>query len=157
MSERSVYHSTFVIERVLDAPVAQVFAAFSEAEIHDRWFVKADGWPIAEYTHDFRIGGREFGRFSPDGKKIYFNETVYLDIVKDKRIVFAYSMADEEGCFSASVATVELLHSGAGTKLIFTEQGAFFDGRDQPSDREAGWISLLDALESELNRQKQAA
>ncbi|MGH6761966.1 MAG: SRPBCC family protein [Phyllobacterium sp.] len=157
MSERSVYHSTFVIERMLDAPVAQVFAAFSDPEIHDRWFVKADGWPIAEYTHDFRVGGRESGRFSRGGKKIYFNETIYLDIVKDKRIAFAYSMADEEACFSASVATVELLRSGSGTKLIFTEQGAFFDGRDQPADREAGWTSILNALEAELNRQEQVA
>lgn len=52
--------------------------------------------------------------------------------------------------FSASLATVELLPDGTGTRLIFTEQGAFFDGVDQVADREEGWSGLLDALGKEL-------
>jgi uncharacterized protein YndB with AHSA1/START domain len=49
MTERSVTHATFVIERTYDASPSRVFAAFADPAIHDRWFVKSDGWPIAEY------------------------------------------------------------------------------------------------------------
>ena len=38
MTERSVTHATFVIERTYDASPARVFAAWSEAEAKARWF-----------------------------------------------------------------------------------------------------------------------
>jgi hypothetical protein len=58
---------------------------------------------------------------------------------------------------SASLATVELLPDGAGTRLIYTEQGAFLDGADRPADREAGCRALLDNLDAELRREPAAA
>jgi uncharacterized protein YndB with AHSA1/START domain len=54
--------------------------------------------------------------------------------------------------FSASLATVELLPEGAGTRLAFTEQAAFFEGADGPALREQGWKALLDALGAELRQ-----
>jgi hypothetical protein len=53
---------------------------------------------------------------------------------------------------SASLGTVELLPSGAGTKLIYTEQGAHLDGLDKPDMRRTGWAGLLDQLGAELAR-----
>jgi hypothetical protein len=37
-----------------------------------------------------------------------------------------------------------------GTRLVFTEQGAFLDGHEFPTRRAGGWGSLPDALEKEL-------
>jgi hypothetical protein len=54
---------------------------------------------------------------------------------------------------SVSLGTVELKPEGDGTRLTFTEQGAFLDGLDSPSLREEGTGSLLDALEKELARE----
>jgi len=34
-----------------------------------------------------------------------------------------------------------------GTRLVFTEQGAFFDDLEDPAGREHGTSKLLDALE----------
>lgn len=157
MTERSVAHATFTIERTYKASPTCVFRAFADPAILDRWFVKADGWPITEFTFDFKVGGRGSGRFSPDGKEVYVNETVYQDIVPDRRIVWAYTMARGEVRFSASLATVELLPDDGGTRLVMTEQGAFFDGGDQPANREEGWVGLLDALGRELDRKPQDA
>jgi uncharacterized protein YndB with AHSA1/START domain len=55
-------------------------------------------------------------------------------------------------CISASLGTVELLPSATGTDLIFTHQGAFFEGADGPEMREAGWQKLLEKLTDELPR-----
>ncbi len=49
--------------------------------------------------------------------------------------------------FSVSLATVELTPAGAGTRLIFTEHGAFFDGADGVKMREQGWQDLLGKLD----------
>lgn len=71
----------------------------------------------------------------------------------DRRIVSAYTMARGETRISASLATVELLPEGSATKLVYTEQGAFLDGGDQPADREHGCRELLGALGTELARE----
>ena len=47
---------------------------------------------------------------------------------------------------SVSLATMELQPDGDGTRLTFTEQGAFLDGFDDPTLRENGTGDLLDAL-----------
>jgi hypothetical protein len=39
---------------------------------------------------------------------------------------------------------------GAGTRLVYTEQGAFFDGHEAPGRREQGMGSLLDLLGQSL-------
>lgn len=157
MSANSVEHASFTIERVFNATPEQVFRAFADPAAHDRWFVKADGWPVAEYGHDFRVGGRESGRFSKDGKTFYHNDTVYLDIVENRRIISAYTMAENERRISASVATVDIQPHGAGTRIVFTEQAAFLDGLDQVAYRREGWEELIAALGTELGETAEAA
>jgi uncharacterized protein YndB with AHSA1/START domain len=101
---------------------------------------------------DFRAGGREHGRFRFKGNIEIGNETIYQDIVPDRRIVFAYAMTVGGKRISASLATVELFPVGDGTRLTYTEQGAFFEGAESPSAREEGCRGLLEALAAELAR-----
>jgi uncharacterized protein YndB with AHSA1/START domain len=51
-----------------------------------------------------------------------------------------------------SLATVEFLPTGEGTKLILTHQGAYFEGSDGPKMREEGWNTLMERLAKELAR-----
>jgi uncharacterized protein YndB with AHSA1/START domain len=148
MTERSVKHATFAIERTYDASPARVFAAWAQPESKARWFLEAD----AEFELDFRVGGREFSRGAlPDGS-VYTFEGRYQDIVPDERIVYAYDMHLGDRRISVSLATVELKPDGERTRLVFTEQGAFLDGLDTPELREQGTGSLLEALAEELGR-----
>ena len=64
----------------------------------------------------------------------------------DRRIVFSYDMHLDGEHDSVSLTTVELEPDGGGTRLTFTEQGAFFDGLDDPAGREHGTGVLLDRL-----------
>ena len=153
MTERSVTHATFCIERLLEASPARVFAAWSDAQARYRWFVSGEGFAIAEYAHDFRVGGHEHSRFSPTkGQAVFTNDTWYLDIVPDERIVFTYTMDQDGRRFSVSLATVQIRPEGSGSRLTFTEMGAFLEGADGPDMRESGWNQLLDAFEAELAR-----
>jgi uncharacterized protein YndB with AHSA1/START domain len=150
MAGRSVTHATFTLERSYDAPPATVFKAFADPAIKRRWFVEGEGWAVEEFTGEFKIGGFERSRFRFRGGEPVRNDTTYHDIVPNERIIFAYTMTIGENRISASLATCEFRASGAGTRLVFTEQGAFLDGLDSVGPREGGWKHLLDALGREL-------
>jgi uncharacterized protein YndB with AHSA1/START domain len=81
---------------------------------------------------------------------VCINDASYQDIVPNRRVVLASTMTIAEKCISASLATVEFLPSKTGTDLVFTHQGAFFEGADGPEMREAGWRTLLGRLTEEL-------
>ena len=156
MSERSVHHETFVVERTYAASPARVFAAWADPETKARWFGGSDE-ANGEYELDFRIGGRELSRGgAPDGE-VYTYEARYHDIVPDERIVYVYDMHRDKTRISVSLTTVDLKAEDAGTRLIYTEQGAYLDGEDKPEYREQGTGSLLDALGAELARQPATA
>jgi len=142
MSERSVEHATFVVERAYDAPPDRVFTAWSDPLAKARWF---DG-PEAEFELDFRVGGWERRRGTlPDGREYTF-QALYQDIVPGRRIVYTYDMLLDGTRISVSVATAEFRPERDGTRLVFTEQGAFLDGHEMPARREQGMGSLLGSL-----------
>ena len=64
MAERSVTHSTFVIERTYPAAPERVYAAFSDPAKKRKWFAEGEESEIEHYALDFREGGREETRFS---------------------------------------------------------------------------------------------
>ena len=64
----------------------------------------------------------------------------------DRRIVYCYEMYAGGDRMSVSVATVDILPDGTGTKLTYTEQGVFLDGIDKPEAREEGTTWILDNL-----------
>lgn len=154
----AVVHGTFRIERTYPVPPSRVFAAFADPATKRRWFV--EGGSVREHRLDFRVGGAEAVRSlfgggppgAPPAGTEMGSDAAYLDILPDARIVFAYTMAAAGRRFSASLATVELRPEGAGTRLVFTEQGAFFEGSDGLEMREEGWKALLGALGAELAR-----
>ncbi|HEX2436258.1 MAG TPA: SRPBCC family protein [Solirubrobacterales bacterium] len=151
-TDRSVNHSTFVVERTFDAAPPRVFAAWADPEAKARWFGNPDQG-VAEYELDFQVGGREYNRGEVEGQE-YTYEARYQDIVPDERIVYAYDMHVGDRRISVSLGTVELEPEGDGTRLTYTEQGAYLDGLDTPEQRQSGTGGLFDALAEELARER---
>ena len=157
MEERTVTHNTFVIERNYPATPERVFDAFADPAKKRRWFIEGDSHDVEEFEMDFRAGGVEHARYRfKEGTALpgieLTSESRYQDIVANRRIVIANSMGLSGKCMSASLATVELLPEGKGTRLLFTHQGAYFEGADGPQMREAGWQKLFERLAKELTR-----
>ncbi len=140
MSERIVKHGTFVVERTYPVSRERVYEAWADPNAKSKWFSKPD-------VFEFRVGGREYssGEVSEGGPLFVF-DAMYQDIVPNERIVYSYIMDMGGVRISVSITTVELLDVDGGTKLIFTEQGAFLDGHDTVEIREHGTGELLDML-----------
>jgi uncharacterized protein YndB with AHSA1/START domain len=152
MTERSVIHDTFVIERTYPASPSRVFAAFASREAKDAW---GDTGDIAEAEpttgqaeFDFRVGGHErFGIVNQDVTYTY--DAIYYDIVPGQRLVYSYEMYADDVRFSVSIATIEFVKADDGTTLTWTEQGAYLDGVDGPDAprlRQGGTSEMLDGL-----------
>jgi uncharacterized protein YndB with AHSA1/START domain len=143
MSERSTEHATFVVERRYEASPERAFAAWADQDAKAHWFIDSDAY----LELDFRVGGRESSQgAAPDGNA-YTYEAIYQDIVPARRIVYTYEMLLDEKRISVSLATVEFTpEADGGTRLVFTEQGAFLDGHETPARREHGMGSLLNSL-----------
>jgi uncharacterized protein YndB with AHSA1/START domain len=144
-------HDTLVLTRTLPAPPAAVYAAFAEDTIRRRW-IRMPG-SGARYTHDFRLGGGENARASfttlDSPTEQLENQSHYLELVDDQRIVFAYRAVVDGVVRWASLVTVELGVADGGddavvasvdpptsvsTRLTWTEQVALIVASDGDGD-----------------------
>jgi uncharacterized protein YndB with AHSA1/START domain len=153
MSQRKVIHGTFVIERRFKASPEQVFNAFADREAKAQWFKGPSDWEAEPGAFDFRVDGEETNHGGIRGK--FWSEfwCRYQDIVPNERIVYTYRMAIDGVPMSASLAVIELKPDGAGTHLLLTETGAYFDGfasREHIDGREHGTKALFDQLAASL-------
>jgi uncharacterized protein YndB with AHSA1/START domain len=145
MTDHTVEHDTFVLERTYPATPARVFAAWSDPTAKAVWFTGSDDFTTSEYELDFREGGREFTRGAA-GDDVYTYEARFEDIVENARIVYSYYMLRGDVRISVSVTTVEMRADGDGTRLVLTEHGAYLDGQDKPEFRKEGVGEQLNAL-----------
>jgi uncharacterized protein YndB with AHSA1/START domain len=156
-------HGMFTIQRRYDAAPDRVFQAYAYPAAFRRWFVEAPGATVHDWVHDFRVGGLGGGRYRFGGPEadVGFNDTVFLDIAENRRIILSYVMGRELGGEkrreSASQATIELAANGSGTLLTYTEQGAYFgeDGGAHIPMREHGCRHMLENLGRELEAHAQ--
>ncbi|SEF17732.1 SRPBCC domain-containing protein [Jiangella alba] len=140
MTDHSVKHSTFTLERSYAAAPAAVFAAWSDPDTKAKWFAAEDG----RYSLDFRVGGTE-AVHGGDGVDLVARSE-YHDIVPGERIVYTTLLFADGVLSTVSTTTVQFGGDGDGTRLLLTEQGTFLDDQEQPEWREQGTGDWLDAL-----------
>ncbi|MBS0363334.1 MAG: SRPBCC domain-containing protein [Proteobacteria bacterium] len=149
MTEPTVLHDTFVIERTYPKARSRVFAYLSDPAKKQRWYgASGDG---ASFEMDFREGGAEtstskLGDQTPFPGAILANAGTFEDIVQDVRVVLATSQTLAGRRITTSLITFELFDDGDGTRLVFTHQACFYEGSGGPEMRKGGWNLLLDRL-----------
>jgi uncharacterized protein YndB with AHSA1/START domain len=148
-----ISHTTFVIERDLPGSPAHALRFWTEYDRKRQWTSCHPEWMVLEDTFDVRIGGIEVIRWrTPEGIEYGFRAH-YLDVVPDRRIIYAYAMNTGSVQPSAALATVEFVGKRTKTKMTYTEQAAFLDAADaegRSRGREMGFERLVLAIESSL-------
>ena len=131
----TIHHGTFTIERIYKAPQALVFRAFEDTDAKRRWFAQGDdeNWQVESFETDFQVGGMERSRFRYAGGPLISNDTVYLDIARNERIIIAYTMADEGNIFSSSMSTIRIRAARLGHQVDLHRARRLF--RRSQSDR----------------------
>jgi uncharacterized protein YndB with AHSA1/START domain len=155
---------TFTLEKHYPHPPEKVFAAFKDPVKKRRW-MGGEGDPnsaarkhhgadfeIVSFEMNFKVDEMEHWRFRVPGGPLMRNDTRYHVIEPNRLIVFVYTMDHGDRRISSSQNTVQFIKDGNGTKLIFTEQGVYFDGQPALASRELGTRDLLEKLGEELDR-----
>lgn len=140
MTIKPLFHGTFTLTRTWAAPAARVFSAWSDPKIKAQWFTgPPDGWTALRRSIDFRPGGLEVleGRFAGSGLVTLF-EARFHAIEPDRRLVYAYDLHLGGSFNSVTLASLELTPDGARTRVAYTEQIVFLDGRDGTAGRKHG-------------------
>jgi uncharacterized protein YndB with AHSA1/START domain len=144
-------HATLVMERTYHAAPARVFAAWESVEARLRWSAPTDATKIVYDQSQFRVGGVDVSRCLEVGKPDFIATVHYLDLTRDKRIVFAETVEHGGKRMSAALISVELSLKGADTHLLLTMQIASFDGAGMEAGYQEGWTAALDNLSKEFS------
>jgi uncharacterized protein YndB with AHSA1/START domain len=152
ITTHSVDHGTFTIERTYPATPERVFVAWADRDTKAAWFAHDPDFfeTSGDYSLDFRVGGHELLDGTLHNGRSFRYDAYFQDIVDGRRIVASYDVSIDGQRTSVSLMTVELRPAAEGTRLVMTEQGAFFDGLDSNDQRQEGASDMLDKLGEHL-------
>ncbi len=145
-----------MLTRVINAPREKVFRAWTEPALLKQWFTPRP-WTTPVVEADVRPGGASLVVMrSPDGTE-HPNRGVYLEVVKNERLVFtdAYTKAWDPA--EKPFMTVILTFEDDGGKTKYTarvrhwtvadrethEKMGFHPGWDQATDQLAALVATL--------------
>jgi uncharacterized protein YndB with AHSA1/START domain len=131
-----------VVRRLVPAPRARVFEAWTRPEIMAQWFAAAPDWRC-EATADVTVGGSYRLRMVEPSGAIHEQFGEYREIVPVSRLVFTWS-CPEVGV-KGSVVTLELEDRGEKTELILTHE--LPDDAEIRRSHEQGWTGCLTNLD----------
>jgi uncharacterized protein YndB with AHSA1/START domain len=138
--DQAYFHGTFTLTRTWNTTPARVFAAWSDVEIKAQWFPGLDdGWSLVRRELDFRPGGREVleGRIHAVDKTALYEARFHL-IETDRRLIYAYDLHHDDIFHSVTLSSLLITPDGARTRVSYTEQIVFLDGRDGTAGRKHG-------------------
>jgi uncharacterized protein YndB with AHSA1/START domain len=116
-----------VITRLIAAPRARVFAAFTDPKQVDKWW-GPNGFTNSTSEIDVRPGGKwRFMMHGPDGVD-YPNEITYLEITPPERLVYTHGGDDQLSDFHTTVTFAE---EGGQTRLTMRALFATAAARQQ--------------------------
>jgi uncharacterized protein YndB with AHSA1/START domain len=134
------------IERTFDAPVEDVFDAWTSEEVIRRWFIPAEGWKEPSAEVDLRVGGtvRVVMR-DPDGEPVEaWGE--YTLIERPHRLAFTWTFADDPS--NQQMIELEFTERDGVTTVLFVNSDISEERRrDAQYD---GWSTCFDEMERVL-------
>jgi uncharacterized protein YndB with AHSA1/START domain len=149
------HHKTFVFERICEAPVKAVFAAFADPKARARWGTPSSTAVMIYDEADFRVGGRDVFRCGSMADPRFRGETRYLGIVPDRRIISSETIETGGKPLSVSLVTVDLEPAAdASTYVRLTVQLVSLDGPGMIAGSRTGYEAALDNLVREMRTRR---
>jgi uncharacterized protein YndB with AHSA1/START domain len=134
---------SLTLKRRLNAPLAQVYAAWTQPEKIARWFGPA-GTETVRAEADVRVGGRFHIVMDQRDGDVHDVSGVYREVMPDEKLVFTWAWRTTPE--RESLVTISLKRDGEGTILTLTHEQLFDDAaRDR---HRSGWTQALDRLDA---------
>ena len=138
--------TTARLKRTFEAPVDQVFEAFTTEEVMRRWWHAEHDWETTEVEVDPRVGGavRVVMR-NPHEDAEYGGGGHYTVVEAPKKLAFTWVWDNEP---HETLIEVEFIEGDGTTTVHFTHSGLWSE--ETVRSHEGGWTAALDNLERTL-------
>src|SRR5262249_41621658 len=124
----------------------------SDPQLKAQWFAgPPERWTPMRRSLDFRVGGTEVleGRFEESGLVTRYEARFHL-IEPARRLVYIYDLYHAGHFHSVTLSSLELAAQGQGTRVSYTEQIVFLDGKEGTADRRHGTEFQFGMIETTL-------
>jgi uncharacterized protein YndB with AHSA1/START domain len=137
------------LTRIIDAPRDKVFKAWTDAELLKQWFAPLP-WTTPRAELDVRPGGSNLIVMrGPDGQE-FPNRGVYLEVVKNERLVFTDAYTEDWQPAQKPFMTVILTFEEQGGKTKYTARVRHWTQADRGTHEKmgfhTGWGQCADQL-----------
>jgi uncharacterized protein YndB with AHSA1/START domain len=130
------------VSRLIDAPPALVFKAWTQQEHAARWW-GPQGFTAVSCRLDASLGGTfRIAMRAPDGT-VYTKRGVYREITEPERLVFTYAWEDANGDLGHEMRVTVTFEAQGQQTLLTLHQTGFEDVPERDS-HQSGWISCLE-------------
>ncbi|PKO05386.1 MAG: hypothetical protein CVU41_12180 [Chloroflexi bacterium HGW-Chloroflexi-3] len=129
------------VETLVNAPLAEVWRAYTTPEDIMQWNAASDDWHTTAATVDLRVGGTFCSRMeAKDGSTGFDFEGTYTKIVKEELIEYDFGDRQAQIIFKEST-------EGVVVQVTFDPENEF------PVEyQQAGWQSILDNFKQHVER-----
>lgn len=138
--------AAFRLERSFAAPPEDVFDAWTNPQVLERWWTvqSSEGAPKCEV--DLRVGGRYVLRMRDEDGELHVVGGEYREVDRPRRLVYTWRWEGDGGPHPGhvSVVTVEFRADGEVTTVVLEHSGL---ASEQSRTRHgAGWQAVLERL-----------
>ena len=138
-----------ILTRIIDAPREKVFRAWTEPTLLKQWFAPLP-WTTAKAETDVRVGGTSLIVMrGPDGKD-FPSYGVYLDVVKNERLVFTDAFTKAWELSEKPFMVVELTFEEQGENTRYTARVCHWTVADREAHEKMGfhqgWVTCAEQL-----------
>jgi uncharacterized protein YndB with AHSA1/START domain len=138
--------AAFRAERSFAATPEEVFDAWTNPVVLQRWWAAAPTWTSPGCEVDLRVGGRYLLRMHDDEGRPHVVGGEYREIARPDRLVYTWCWQGEGGPHPGhvSLVTVEFRAEGAMTTVVLEHSG--LASEQSREGHGAGWNATLDNL-----------
>jgi uncharacterized protein YndB with AHSA1/START domain len=139
---------SFDLDRTYPAPPGRVWAAFTRAELLERWVCPDPEWRVASCEVDPRAGGGYRIRLGPRPDGDAYAEVATFAVFEPVERLVLDVLTEGEDMAERSRCTVLLLPVEGGTRLELTVEG--LSGAQVAEGLRVGWQACLEGIATQL-------
>jgi len=142
--------AAFRLERTFTAGPEEVFDAWTNPVVLERWWAAAPTWSSPGCDVDLRVGGRYVLRMLDGEGELHVVGGVYREVDRPRRLVYTWCWQGEAGPHPGhtSLVTVEFHSQGERTTVVLEHSG--LASEDSRLAHGEGWRACLDNLASRV-------
>ena len=135
------------IHRMIKAPRAEVFDAWTTPELLKRWWRCNPAWSTEIAEVDLQVGGKyRLGMRDPEKEHAYVCFGVFQEIIPPEKLVYTWSWEPPGMEVGETLVTIEFLDKGDETELVLTHER--FPNAEAAGEHNKGWLGCLEVFEN---------